>query len=62
MFNDNENDILNKDKVKQYFYSGTAPSSPQIHFSIPIHFNKEGYIDSFNNIDTNQKEYGTICL
>ena len=48
-----------------YFYSGTAPSYPTIEFSVPIHFNAEGYIDSFNNkyiLDGNNNPYNTLTL
>ena len=51
--------------VLNYYYAGTAPSYPTINFSIPIHFNDEGYIDSFNNqyVKTEEgQQYNTLTL
>lgn len=48
-----------------YFYSGTAPSYPTLEFSVPIHFNTQGYIDSFSNeyaLNENGQSYDTLIL
>ena len=48
-----------------YFYSGNAPSYPKLSFSVPIHFNKKGYIDTFNSVFEKTQggnTYNTLCL
>ena len=48
-----------------YFYSGNAPSYPKLSFSVPIHFNKKGYIDTFNSVFEKTQggnAYNTLCL
>ena len=46
-----------------YFYSGNAPSYPEISFSVPFHFDNYGFIDTFNSAMVNGNDnYNTLTL
>ena len=53
---------LNKNKKLNYFYSGNAPSYPEINFSIPIIFDDDGYIITFKDDNILHTNYNTINL
>lgn len=46
------------------FYTGTAPSLPEISFQVPLNFNEDGYINTFNNeyICSDDINYNTLRL
>ena len=57
--------IINNNTSLYYYYAGNAPSNPELSFSVPLHFNNEGYIDTFfNEIYKSQagNNYNTLCL
>lgn len=57
--------IINDNTSLYYYYAGNAPSNPELSFSVPLHFNNEGYIDTFfNEIYKSQEgnSYNTLCL
>ena len=55
--------ILNNENYLSYFYSGNAVSYPTIKFKIPIQFDDNGYIKTFNNKFINSDyEYNVINL
>ena len=65
IFSDSENIILTNNNNLSYFYSGTATSYPHIKFNVPIHFDNNGYIDTFSNFyskHTNNKQYNILNL
>ena len=56
---------INKNKNLYYFYSGNAPSYPTLSFRVPIQFDQNGYIYSFNNIynlTQHGNAYNTLSL
>ena len=64
-FSDSQGITLTKDDSLSYFYSGNAVSYPSINFSVPIHFDTNGYIDTFSNSyskHNNNQEYNTLNL